>query len=156
MLGFGRGAGLLLGVDRYFPDKKDSHLLCETTSLRPRAVRPPSSSLHHAQPTTQHITSHKSPKTQATTTTTMASSKAITTTHASNQSIEELEKSIDATLAQYRSSFSSPPPSSVSRKANDDDALSSHAYYSRLETFRTETYFAKPLCLSPLNCSAFG
>jgi hypothetical protein len=29
-------------------------------------------------------------------------------------------------------------------------------YHKRLATFRSETYFAKPLCLSPLVCAAFG
>jgi hypothetical protein len=29
-------------------------------------------------------------------------------------------------------------------------------YHKRLATFRSETYFAKPLSLSPLVCAAFG
>lgn len=43
-------------------------------------------------------------------------------------------------------------------EANDDDStyLGPEAYRRRLGTFRPETYFAKPLALSPLICAAFG
>jgi hypothetical protein len=87
------------------------------------------------------------------------------TAAAPQQSAEDLEKSIDATLAQFRSSFNNAPTlrtSNASSKNADSsakpnrDALNSEAYYSRLKTFRAETYFAKPLNLSPLNCAAFG
>ena len=69
-------------------------------------------------------------------------------------SVEELEKVVEATLAQYHLSFD--VPSSGDNNKSKECALISHAYYSRLESFRTEMYFAKPLCLSPLNCAAFG
>lgn len=73
------------------------------------------------------------------------------------QSINELEKLIEATLAQYRSSFDAASSiASCDQDKSTNEAISSDAYYSRLNTFRTETYFAKPLCLSPLNCAAFG
>ena len=34
--------------------------------------------------------------------------------------------------------------------------FASSAYRKRLSTFRTETYFAKPLEVSPLECARFG
>jgi hypothetical protein len=65
-----------------------------------------------------------------------------------HQTVEKLEQSIEETLVQYNSSFNI--------ATIKDDALGPSAYNSRLATFRTETYFAKPLCLSPLICAAFG
>ena len=39
---------------------------------------------------------------------------------------------------------------------NKAESLTRAAYFSRLETFRTELYFAKPAALSPLICARFG
>ena len=85
---------------------------------------------------------------------------------------DELTASVDATLASWRSAFES--SSNPSTNSNEGDGGSTattpnkksttqmilwkdgDAYHRRLCTFKTETYFAKPLELSPLVCAAFG
>lgn len=72
-------------------------------------------------------------------------------------SIEELEKSIESTLSQYRSSFDVPASHDRNDRSQEkDSSISRREFRSRLTSFRTETYFAKPLCISPLNCAALG
>lgn len=45
---------------------------------------------------------------------------------------------------------------SVASAADADQWFAPSAYRQRLSTFRTETYFAKPLEVSPLECARFG
>ena len=88
---------------------------------------------------------------------------------------DELATSIDATLLEWRLAFesSSPTKNDSIQMADDgdgdgdiDDSLvikkatpiwqDRDAYHKRLCTFKAETYFAKPIAISPLVCAAFG
>ena len=90
------------------------------------------------------------------------------------KSADEVIASVDATLAEWRSAFEASPrkeradggaDSGDGDVAVDDGAASSsplppwkdpEAYQKRLGTFKADTYYAKPLALSPLVCAAFG
>ena len=44
----------------------------------------------------------------------------------------------------------------VETRTRKDSLLSAEGYRRRLQTFRTETYFAKPYLISPMICARFG
>ncbi|KAL7516091.1 hypothetical protein ACHAWX_001150 [Stephanocyclus meneghinianus] len=82
-------------------------------------------------------------------------------------SAADIEKSIESTLAEWRSCFDDVDASPVAHDHRTTSApsrfhedrrtcRSPEAYHSRLGSFRPETYFAKPSSLSPLVCAAFG
>lgn len=82
------------------------------------------------------------------------------------RSVDDLVKSVNDTLASWKSAFDVKPPTSAAAATDKSPCklwkeeqriyLSQEAYRQRLETFRPDSYFAKPLALSPLVCAAFG
>ena len=79
---------------------------------------------------------------------------------------DELIASVDATLDGWRSALDSSLPHGKETVAIEADAAvdkkksylweDSDKYLERLATFQPNTYFAKPLAISPLMCAAFG
>lgn len=79
---------------------------------------------------------------------------------------DELIASVDATLDGWRSALDSSLPhgketaavETASATGNKKTYLweDSDKYLERLATFKPDTYFAKPLTISPLVCAAFG
>ncbi|EED94171.1 predicted protein [Thalassiosira pseudonana CCMP1335] len=93
------------------------------------------------------------------------------------RSVDDLVKSVNDTLASWKSAFDVKPSDAASNASTRSPTsaaaatdkspsklwkeeqriyLSQEAYRQRLETFRPDSYFAKPLALSPLVCAAFG
>lgn len=93
------------------------------------------------------------------------------------RSVDDLVKSVNDTLASWKSAFDVKPSDAASNSSTRSPTsaaaatdkspcklwkeeqriyLSQEAYRQRLETFRPDSYFAKPLALSPLVCAAFG
>ena len=78
---------------------------------------------------------------------------------------DELIASVDATLDGWNSALDSSlsnKKTPVETAATDVADKTTHVwedsqkYIERLATFRPETYFAKPLAVSPIVCAAFG
>ena len=80
---------------------------------------------------------------------------------------DELIASLDATLDGWRSALDSSLPHGKEAVATETAAADvekkktylwedSDKYLERLATFKPDTYFAKPLEISPLVCAAFG
>ena len=72
------------------------------------------------------------------------------------------EELVEATLKSWDEAFDSSPSkrNRNPQRAGEADPLPIYqdpeAFESRLSTFDAATYFAKPLCLSPIVCAAFG
>jgi hypothetical protein len=65
--------------------------------------------------------------------------------------------SIDATLTEWRSAFDGlKHDGGEGRGRSIPHWRDPDEYHRRLQTFRSDTYFAKPLVLSPIVCAAFG
>mmetsp|Transcript_3579 Transcript_3579/g.5930 ORF Transcript_3579/g.5930 Transcript_3579/m.5930 type:complete len:369 (+) Transcript_3579:70-1176(+) len=78
---------------------------------------------------------------------------------------DELIASVDATLEGWRSALDSSLPHGKEKVAVETASAAnkkryiwedSEKYLERLATFKPDTYFAKPLAISPLVCAAFG
>ena len=83
---------------------------------------------------------------------------------------DELTASVDATLNGWNEllssgkkgavAFDTAAAASTSESDNNKKKIylweDGEAYVKRLATFKPDTYFAKPLALSPLVCAAFG
>jgi hypothetical protein len=72
---------------------------------------------------------------------------------------DELIASVDATLDGWRSALDSSLSQGKETAADNKKTYlweDSNKYLERLATFKPDTYFAKPLALSPLVCAAFG
>ena len=77
---------------------------------------------------------------------------------------DELTASVDATLNGWNKLLSGKKAAASTSECDDNNNdkkkiylwEDGEAYVKRLATFKPDTYFAKPLALSPLVCAAFG
>jgi len=78
--------------------------------------------------------------------------------------VDEISASVDATLSNWRSAFDVSGSEDEKRACEKDNNKikstqiwkDSDEYHKRLCTYKPESYFAKPLSISPLVCAAFG
>ena len=84
------------------------------------------------------------------------------------KTVDEISASVDVTLSNWRSAFDV-SGSEEEKRAGDATEIvdnnktkstqiwkDSDEYHKRLCTYKPESYFAKPLSISPLVCAAFG
>ena len=69
---------------------------------------------------------------------------------------DELMTSMDDTLTEWRSAFDGLKHYGEGQGRSTPRWRDPVEYHRRLQTFRSDTYFAKPLVLSPVVCAAFG
>ena len=69
---------------------------------------------------------------------------------------DELMTSMDDTLTEWRSAFDGLKHDGEGQGRSKPRWRDPVEYHRRLQTFRSDTYFAKPLVLSPVVCAAFG